>query len=208
VNDAGRRIDHRHRLPGIVGLHHRASRMPVAEHGARPLPEGGEPVAKPGEAVAVGMGGAIFLPQKRQRHSFALQLPGNPRPIRLAQILRRTAHPVKQTPFQRRIVVKAGRQGPARQPRLPRPQQIGRNRGLADLQSLCHLAHRKTLFMGQAQDRPDIPHARSSRLLPSWHGLSRFDDERAKLPERRSREPTVKSTPETVRDLAESLSAT
>ena len=109
VNDAGRRIDHRHRLPGIVGLHHRASRMPVAEHGARPLPEGGEPVAEPGEAVAVGMGGTIFLPQKRQRHPFALQLPGDPRPIRLAQILRRTAHSVKQTLFQRRIVVKARR---------------------------------------------------------------------------------------------------
>lgn len=62
-------------------------------------------------------------------------------------VLRRTAHPVKQ-PLQRRIVVKARRQGPARQPRLPRPQQIGRNRGLADLQSLGHLAHRKTPVHG------------------------------------------------------------
>lgn len=53
----------------------------------------------------------------------------------------------------------------------PAPAEIGGNRGLAEPQLLCHLAHQTALFMGQAQGISD---ARSSCLLPSWHGLSRF----------------------------------
>lgn len=53
----------------------------------------------------------------------------------------------------------------------PAPAEIGGNRGLAEHQLLCHLAHQTALFMGQAQGISD---ARSSCLLPSWHGLSRF----------------------------------
>ncbi len=194
-------------VPGIVGLHHRARRMPVAERRARPPSEGGEPVAEPREAVAVGMGGAILLPQQCQRHPLALQLPGNQRPVRFAQVLRRAAHSVKQTPFQRRIVFVARRQRPARQPRLPRSQQIGRNRGLADLQPLGHLAHRKALFIGQAQDRTDVPHARSSRLLPSWHGPSQRLV-RGQIARTAQPRTDHQIRPVTVRDLAESLSAT
>lgn len=63
VNDAGRRIDHRDRVPGIARLHHRARRMPIAECRARPAFESGEVLAEPGVAVAVGMDGAILLPQ-------------------------------------------------------------------------------------------------------------------------------------------------
>lgn len=90
VDDAGRRIDHRHCLPGIVRLHHRARRTPIAECRARPAFESGEVLAEPDVAVAVGMGGAILLPQQRQRHPLALQLPGDQRKVRFAQVLRRT----------------------------------------------------------------------------------------------------------------------
>ncbi|TIT71394.1 MAG: hypothetical protein E5W51_00400, partial [Mesorhizobium sp.] len=77
--------------------------------------------------------------------------------------------------FQHRIVLKAACRA-CTTARLQRPQ-IGGSRSLAEPQLLCHLAHRTALFMGQAQDISD---ARSSCLLPSWHGLSRFADERAK----------------------------
>src|SRR5690606_1199642 len=36
------------------------------------------------------------------------------------------------------------------------------------------------MLMRQPQDRSYVLHARSSRLLPSWHGPSQPDDEKAK----------------------------
>jgi hypothetical protein len=62
MDDAGLAINDRHRLAGIVGLHHRAGLVAVAEGRARPLLEGGKPLAEPGEAVTLGVVGAIFLP--------------------------------------------------------------------------------------------------------------------------------------------------
>ncbi len=59
-----------------------------------------------------GMGGAILLPQQRQRHPLALQLPGDQRKVRFAQVLRRTTGTAKQQPLKRRVVV-ARRQRPA-----------------------------------------------------------------------------------------------
>ncbi len=180
--------------------------MPVAECRARPALESGEVLAEPGVAVTVGMGGAILLPQQRQRHPLALQLPGDQRKVRFAQVLRRTTGTAKQQPLKRRLVV-AGRQRPACQPGLPRPQQIGRYRRLADLQPFRHLTHRKTLLMGQAQDRLDIPHARSSRLLPSRHGPSQRHRERPNCQNGAAENRPLNPLPKTVRDLAESLSA-
>jgi len=176
MDDAGDRIYHRHRVAGIVGLHHRARPMPMAECRARPTLESGVAITKPGVAVAVGMGGAIFLPQQRQRHALAFQLPGDQCKIRLALIAGRTAGTAEQQPLKRHVIVMGWRQRP-RQTGLPRPQQIGRYRRLADLQPFRNLAHRQTLFMGQAQDRAYIPHCRSSRLLPSWHGPSQLNRE-------------------------------
>ena len=116
MDDAGDRIDHRHRLAGIVGLHHRTRRMPMAECRARPALESGEVLAEPSVAVAVGMGGAILLPQQRQRHALAFQLPGDQRPVRLAQIMGRPAEPTEQQPLKHRVVVMARRQRPADSP--------------------------------------------------------------------------------------------
>lgn len=93
ADDAGIGVDDGQCMAGIVGLHHRPRHVTVAECRARPALERAEPVAEPSVAVTVGMGGAIFLPKQRQRHALALQLTRDHRPIRLAQILRRTAHP-------------------------------------------------------------------------------------------------------------------
>jgi hypothetical protein len=206
MNDAGHRIDHRHRLPGIVGLHHRTRLVALAEGRAGPLLEGRIFVAEPGEAVAVGMGDPVFLPQKRQRHTLALQVSRDTRPVRLTQVLGWAPTAMEQKLAKGCVVVPSFRQRP-RQPRFPCPQQIGRYRRLADLQPFRHLAHGKTLFMGQAQDRSDILHRRLSRLLPSWHGTSQVDDERAKLPNGAAENRPPNPPRKTVRDLAESLSA-
>src|SRR3546814_13235084 len=52
-----------------------------------------------------GVRGAIFLPQQRERHALALDLPRNQRPVRLGQILRRTPDSPKEQPFKRRVIV-------------------------------------------------------------------------------------------------------
>ena len=55
-------INHRHRWPRIVGLHHGTRGVPIAEGHARALPEGCNLPAESGEAVTIGMIGPVFLP--------------------------------------------------------------------------------------------------------------------------------------------------
>ena len=171
MDDPGRGVDDGHGLAGIIGLHHRTRSMAIAEGRARPAFESGVALAEPGVAVAVGMGCAILLPKQRQRHPLALQFAGDQRKIRFMLITGRPAGTTEQQPLECGIIVMNRRQRPG-EPSLPRAQQIGRDRRLADLQPFRNLAHRQTLFMGQAQDRAYILHCRSSRLLPSRHGPS------------------------------------
>lgn len=112
MDDTGRRIDHRHRQPGIIGLHHCARLVPVAERDTRALPKGGNLAAEPCEAVAVGMAGAVLLPQERQGHALALQLPNHLRPIRLADVPWRPAGAAEQPPLQLGILVRTKRERP------------------------------------------------------------------------------------------------
>jgi hypothetical protein len=62
-------------VAGIVGLHDRAHFMPVAETRAGPVFEGPELLAEPGVAVAVGVIGAILLPQQHEGHAIAIAPP-------------------------------------------------------------------------------------------------------------------------------------
>ena len=134
------RIDHLNRLAGVIGLHHRTCIVAVAEGRMRPALVGAELLAEPGVAVTIGMGGAIFLPQQRQRHALALEFLRHISPIRLAQVPRRPAHAAEQHPPQSRIARVIRRQRPA-QPRLARSPQISRNRSLAEPQPFRDRPH-------------------------------------------------------------------
>ncbi len=149
---AGLRIDHLHRRAGIIGLHHRTRRVAVAEGRVRPALIGAKLLAEPGVAVAVGMRRPVFLPKQRQRHALALELLRHPRPLGLAQVLRRPPDPPEQGPLQRRLALVNRRQRPA-QARFTRPQQVGGNRGLADLQPFRDRPNRQALLVRQPQDR-------------------------------------------------------
>ncbi len=120
------RIDYLDRLAGVIGLHHRARFVAMAECRMRPTLVDAVLLAEPGVAVTLGMGGAVFLPQQRQRHAFALEFLRHIWPIRLAQVLRRPSHPAEQRLRQGRVALAIRRQRPV-QPRLTRPQQIRRN---------------------------------------------------------------------------------
>ena len=102
---SARRIEDRHSMTGIVGLHDGAGFEAVAEGRAAPLLEGPEPLAEPGVAVAVRMRRPVFLPQQRQRHALALQLARDRRPVRLAEVARRASHPSEQDRLQSAIII-------------------------------------------------------------------------------------------------------
>ena len=96
-------------VAGVIRLHHRARLMAVAEGRVSAAFEDGKTVAEPCVAVAVGMARPVFLPQQRQRHTLALQLGGNGPPIRLDQVLWRSANAPEQMSLQRGIVVETRR---------------------------------------------------------------------------------------------------
>lgn len=106
--------------------------------------------AEPRISIAVWMSGAILLPQQRQRHALALQLPRNIRKIWLLRVLWRTASPFEQQLLQLHVVVIGNRYWPHANPRLTRPVQVSRNRRLSYSKPLRNLADRQALFKGQS----------------------------------------------------------
>lgn len=62
ADDASIGIDDWHGVTRIVGLHHRACLVAVAEGCARPALESAEPVTKPRVAITIGVRRAVFLP--------------------------------------------------------------------------------------------------------------------------------------------------
>jgi len=109
MDDAGRRVDDGDGVAGVIGLHHRARLMTVAERRVSAALEDGKTVAKQCVAIAVGVTRPAFLPEQRQRHTLALQLGGNVPPIRLDQVLWRSANAPEQMSLQRGIIVEARR---------------------------------------------------------------------------------------------------
>lgn len=88
--------------------------------------------------------------------------------------------PEQRSP-QRRLVRVDRRQWPD-QSRFARPKQISGNRGLADLQPLRDRSDRQPLYIGQPQDRSQVLHRGSTRLLPSRHRPSQTQLEREHCP--------------------------
>ena len=83
--------------------------MTVAERRVSATLESSKAVAEPRIAVTVGMLCPVFLPEQRQRHTFALHLGRNGAPIRFDEILWRAANAAEQMAFQRGIVIQARR---------------------------------------------------------------------------------------------------
>ena len=65
--------------------------MPIAKADMGPPLERQEPIAKPGIAIAIGMGSPIFLPQQHKGDTLALQFRGNLGPVGFLKILRRAS---------------------------------------------------------------------------------------------------------------------
>ena len=102
---AGRRVDHRQRLPGEVDEQLVAGEVGLAHGQRHAAAPGGVEVAEPAVAVALGVLGPVFLPQQQQRHPGAAQLGMDPRPVGLRpQRLPRREGRAEQPRLQRGIV--------------------------------------------------------------------------------------------------------
>lgn len=153
---------------GGVGLHRRTGGVAIAEGGAGALFERGEALAKPRVSVTVGVPLATATEASaRQRHALSLQLAGDLAPVGLVQVLGRAAATLESAALQNVIIVQAKRQRPARQSGLTRPQQVGRNGRLADLQPLRYRTNRKPCScVSRNIDRMSFTSVSLSELVP------------------------------------------
>ena len=101
---AGRRVDHRQRLPGEVDEQLVAGDVGLA-HRQRHPPRRPAKVAEAAVAVALGVLGPVLLPQQQQRHPGAAQFGVDARPVGLRpQRLPRRERRAEQPRLQRGVV--------------------------------------------------------------------------------------------------------
>ena len=79
----GRRIEYRHRVAGPVDEQLLAGNMRLPHRRRDALPPVAVALAEPAVGVALGVLGAILLPEQSQRHAAPLQLRMDVRPVRL-----------------------------------------------------------------------------------------------------------------------------
>lgn len=89
---AGRWIDDRDRMAGIVAFHRDTCNVTAAVGGPGSAFVIGKPAAKPGVPIAIRMSFPVFLPKQMERDALALQFAGHLRPVRLDRIAWRPPH--------------------------------------------------------------------------------------------------------------------
>ena len=88
---AGGAVDDRHRVPGVVDEQLLAGAVLLAHHHVEAPGPGPVALAEPAVLKPVRVDGLVLLPQQRQRHALAPQLPVHRRPVRLWARLRQVA---------------------------------------------------------------------------------------------------------------------
>ena len=186
----GLAVDDRHRLPGVVDEQLLASAMLLAHHQVEFPGPGPILVAEPAVLEPLRVQRLVFLPQQRQRHVLASQLPVHLAPHR--QRARRAARRRRriQPPFQTGVVERLGH-GPTEPGHLGPPQVIAygrrrrpqaagnrpdaQRRGEVQPQHLSNLAHR------QPPVRQRSPPVKKTRRVSRAGGLSRAAQPRPRV---------------------------
>ncbi len=197
---AGRPVEHRHGVAGVVDEQLLAGDMGLAHRRADAAPPRDVEVAEPAVAVAVRMLGAVFLPEQQQRHAAATQLGMNVVPVRHRPRRRRhvEAGRREQPPLQLGVV-DLGRHRPG-DPDHRRPPQILADRRVPDPDRARDRPHARAARILQPQNLSNFPHRQSL----GWHRVPL--GRRTTLPVMRSSTSAPKTLLRAVRDQSESLS--
>src|SRR5674476_44443 len=156
------RIKNRHGVAGPVDEQLLASKMRLAHRRRDALPPFAVPFAEPAVGVALGMLGAILLPEQSQRHAAPLQLRMNVRPVRLGACrARRRIRRRKQPPLQLGIIDLV--QDRPAETRHGRTTHVLADRRLADPRRLAGKAPAHPQRVRQTQRVTYFPHRHSIR---------------------------------------------
>ena len=169
---ASRRIKNRHGVAGPVDEQLLAGNMRLAHRRRDALAPVAVPLAEPTVGVALGVLGAILLPEQSQRHTAPLQLRMNVRPVRLgARRARRRSRRRKQPPLQLGIFDLV-RDRPA-ETRHGSPAHVLADRRLADPRRRANKPPAHPQRVRQTQRLAYLPHRHSlrrHRSLPGCQG--------------------------------------
>ena len=165
---AGRPVDHRHGLPGVVHEQPFSRRMRLPHRGRQPDAPGGIEVTEPAVAVPLRLPRPVFLPHQQQRHAGTTQLGVDARPIRLRpERLGRRKRRREELALQGRVVeFRRNRPGDADHRGTA---QILRNRVAADAHHRRDLAAAVPAHVLEAKDFSNLTHRQSL----AWHGAPR-----------------------------------
>ena len=110
---AGRCVDHLERRAGVVDEHALAGDVALPHGRRQPCLPGAVELAEAAVAVAVGVDGAMLLPQQLQRHPWPAQLAVDRRPVWLRPTILGRPRGRRVEPDLQRLVRQAFRQRPA-----------------------------------------------------------------------------------------------
>ncbi len=136
---AGLAVDHRHRLPGVVDEQLLAGAVVLAHHQVELPGPGPVLLAEPAVLQALGVALLVLLPEQRQRHALAPQLPVDLAPVRQRPLRAARRRRRKQPTLQSGVLDRLG-YGPTQ------PRHLGA------AQVLAHRRRRRPQAAGDGSD--------------------------------------------------------